>query len=181
MEVDCPCRHDWLTGEYHHPKCPEAKKLRDSWRTPKWLCDLLPEVDLDPASNQLSHVRARRSCCLERGEDGLRVPWNGSVFLNGPYSYMLPWVDKARKWMGSGMDRFLCLVKVDPPTRWWKMLTARHYGHRVHMWLFDKRLQHEPPPRIRPSTNNFPSALVEWRAHDSRALSALDSVATLWM
>jgi hypothetical protein len=34
---------------------------RDSWATPPWLTELLPEVDLDPCSNNRSTVKARPS------------------------------------------------------------------------------------------------------------------------
>lgn len=44
-------------------------------------------VGLDPCSNAQSIMRATRSYRLERGEDGLRLPWGGCglVFINPPY------------------------------------------------------------------------------------------------
>lgn len=67
---------------------------RDCWATPKWLTDLLPSVDLDPCSNAQSTVRALRTYDLSRDEDGLRLPWFGSVYVNPPYSDVTPWADK---------------------------------------------------------------------------------------
>ncbi len=138
--------------------------LRDSWTTPKWLTDALPEFDLDPASNERSTVKAVKSAWLSRGEDGLAVPWWGSVFLNGPYSDMRPWTTKANnEWDAGRLNEAVFLVKLDPTTRWWSELVSRFGSKGGRLWLLNDRLQHSPPPRIRSSTNNFASAIVHWR------------------
>lgn len=128
---------------------------RDSYCTPKWLTDLLPLVDLDPASNQRSTVRAVDSCSIDRGEDGLLVSWFGLVFVNGPFSDLMPWAQKLaaeyRNIRGAGF-----LVNADPSTAWWKIL-RRYLPLRFD---FDKRIQFEPPPGVVPSSNSKPQALL---------------------
>lgn len=42
-------------------------------------------IDLDPCSNPWSRTRARVECMLERGQNGLVVPWRGKTFSNPPY------------------------------------------------------------------------------------------------
>lgn len=208
----CPCQTNWLTGEYHDSKCPEAAKLRDSWCSPECVTELLPEVDLDPATNPRSKVKARRNIVWTHdpagavilGEpgraknelhwdfgDGLAIPWNGSVFLNGPYSDMLPWTTKANEEWGAGrLKEAIFLVKLDPTTRWWRQLmedqdgTPEEIERQVDLWLPRKRLQHIPPPRIKASTNNFASAIVHWRRKSwssTRGQLGLHSIADLWM
>ena len=150
---------------------PES--TRDGWCTPSWLTDLLPEVDLDPCSNSRSTVRARVSCSLERGEDGLKVPWLGLVFVNPPYSDVMPWAEKAC-WGNSAYCGFL--VNVDSSTSWWRKLQERcPIG-----LFFSRRIQFVPPPGVQASTNSKAQALLMderfWMACDAR----LSEHGTIW-
>jgi hypothetical protein len=224
MESSCPCQTNWRTGEYHLSECLEAKKLRDSWCTPADVAELLPMVDLDPATNIRSLIKAKRSIVWDespRSEDqyvkvytdefgggyrtgeadtvfypgnGLTIPWNGSIFFNGPYSDMLPWCQKANEeWAEGRLTEAIFLVKLDPTTKWWRELTGTiRYDdgtlagkqRSVDLWLPHKRLQHIPPPRIRSSTNNFASAIIHWRDYykprTQPKLDALHKIARLW-
>lgn len=195
----CPCRHNWQTGEYHHSDCPEAKKLRDSWCTPADVAELLPEVDIDPATNLRTRIKARKHIIWEKGEDaklhrwqpglvdrargfwcgdGLKVEWCGSMFLNGPYSDMLPWTQKANdEWGAKRLNAAIFLVKLDPTTQWWRQLVSGRDEKNVRVWLPRKRLNHIAPPRIKPSTNNFASAIVTWNRLTPRDVAV---VPELW-
>jgi hypothetical protein len=51
----------------------------DAQCTPRDLAHDLGEFDLDVCSNARSHIRARASYVLERGQDGLALPWTGLV------------------------------------------------------------------------------------------------------
>lgn len=147
---------------------------RDSWCTPAWLTALLPHVDLDPCSNARSTVRARRTYDLVRGEDGLALPWFGMVFVNPPYSDVLPWAWKLqdeRELRSAGY-----LVNADSSTRWW---------HALRLLLplrfdFDKRIQFDAPPGVKRSGNSKPQSLLLdetfWNACDP----ALQQHGTLW-
>jgi hypothetical protein len=126
---------------------------RDSWATPAWLTALLPEVDLDPCSNEHSTVRARKTYRLDRGEDGLVLPWVGSVYVNAPFSDIMPWAVKAGHEVRRGCG---FLVNVDSSTAWWRELTS----FLPYIFLFDRRIQFVPPPGITPSTNSKPQALL---------------------
>lgn len=206
MSDVCPCQTNWRTGEYHNSDCPEAKKLRDSWCSPECVTELLPEVDLDPATNVRSKVRARRHIVWTNDPsashhliphinagwhmgDGLKADWTGSIFLNGPYSDMLPWCQKAnREWGAGNLTSAFFLVKLDPTTKWWSAL-IRGTGdvnepcgpeRHVDLWLPRKRLQHVPPPRIKASTNNFASAIIHWREFGTKSMRSLLKIADLW-
>lgn len=156
--------------EFHHKDCPIADGLRDCWTTPRWLTDLLPKVTLDPCSNLRSTVRAKRHIVSsgdpywnnfhdidgttqwEQG-DGLAVSWkNRSVFVNPPYSKIMPWARKA-----ADARAFIFLVNLDPSTKWMKELRESG-GH--FRFEFDKRIKFVPPPRIRQSSNSKPQALI---------------------
>lgn len=154
MATDLEICSQLCTTEFHEKKCPIAKKLRDCWTTPKDLVDRLPMFGLDPCSNPRAHLIAERQLCLERGENGLEEDWSeyDSVFVNGPYSNLRPFARKA-----ATARAFVFLVNLDPSTKWWKELVRSGGRYRFE---FDKRLKFEPPPRIKESTNNKPSALV---------------------
>src|ERR1051326_7590870 len=69
--TDTACISECSCGEYHLIRCPVAKALRNCWCTPKWIAKLIGEVDLDPCSNERSHVRAMWKCVKELGCNGL--------------------------------------------------------------------------------------------------------------
>ncbi len=63
----------------------------DSWNTPPEILDRVRKigaVGLDPCCNAGSLVGALQEYRLDRGEDGLVLPWltRGIVFVNCPYS-----------------------------------------------------------------------------------------------
>lgn len=126
---------------------------RDSWCTPKWLADLLGKFDLDPCSNPRSHIRASRRLMLEEGSDGLYPYAHGEV---------LKWVKHWRH------TRFCFLLRWDPSTKWFAELIP----HCTHVWFPARRINFEPPPGVKSSSNPFPHALY-LRDPDQEMLDAL--------
>lgn len=104
----------------------------DAQNTPADLCEALGEFDLDVASNPRSMIRAKRHYTLEAGDDGLALPWSGSVWCNGPYSDPLPWCERLAAHDGP----WAALWKVDPTTTWWRVLMTAADG----FGLFKRRL-----------------------------------------
>jgi hypothetical protein len=147
---------------------------RDSWCTPKWLTDLLPQVHIDPCSNSRSTVGAQRAYSLEAGEDGLGARWVGSVFVNPPFSDVLPWASKLCEM--DARDAAAFLVNVDPSTTWWSVLTSR----LDCALFFRKRIQFEPPPGVRPSTNSKAQVLLMNEMFLAKCNSGLLSIGALW-
>ncbi len=154
----------------------------DSWTTPAWLAAALGPVDLDPCSNERSHIRARRMLQLEpvdltippmppsldevmaferrtrtQQADGLAAPWVGSVFVNPPYSAVGPWAARLAAHDGP----WIALLKLDPTTRWWATLMAA----APIVAPFRKRIAFETDAAGKRMTANFPSVLVysAWR------------------
>lgn len=131
------------------------KRERDNWCTPKYLCDALGTFDLDPCSNEYSHVRAHHRNVWDgvagSPTDGLAldVPTDFEVFVNPPYSDTLRWVKKWRD------HRTVFLLRWDPSTQWFAYVMAR----TTAVWFPNHRLAFEPPPGVVASTNQFPHAL----------------------
>jgi len=124
----------------------------DDWCTPRGLAQALGMFDLDPCSNPRSHVQARVRYALP--QNGLQLPWMGRVFLNPPYSDVLPWATRAVEHTPPGT--VVALVKLDPTTKWW----AKFMELRGVNWApFKHRIKFERPDKP-PFTANFPSALI---------------------
>lgn len=126
--------------------------LRDGWCTPRPITKRLPRVDYDPCSNGRSTVKATRSAILARGENGLLESWEDfTVGVNPPWSDPKPFTVKA--WEAKD---FWFLVKEDPSTEWWDLLTA----FPCFRFSFNYRVGFRPPPGIDESTNEHPTCLV---------------------
>ena len=157
------------------------KEGRDGACTPKWLADLLNVVEwyLDPCSNPRGHVRAQCELTLEHGDNGLvenddgvpgvhhvhidnAIPPNRDyirqeatrtwkVFINPPYAagQVIRWVRHYRH------TRFCFLLRWDPSTAWFRELIP----HCTHVWFPSRRINFEPPPGVKFSSNPFPHAL----------------------
>lgn len=143
----------------------------DSWCTPKWLCDLLGAWDLDPCSNDRSHVRAARRIALP--EDGLLADWTrddgapASTYVNPPYSNVMPWARGLARHDGP----WCALLKLDPTTRWWGELMTAH----PTVAMFRRRIRFETDSGAG-MTANFPSVLVYRRWEPCAELRSL-----LWL
>lgn len=152
-------------GDDQEPE-PEVEIDRDTWCTPKWLTDAIGPWDLDPCANERSHVQASREFRLdERGEDGLfmasKVDAKHRVFINPPYSDVLPWIE------AYAHTRFCFLLKFDPSTEWFATLMQH-----TKLVLFPRgtRVQFEAPegvPADKAKANQFPHALFYARAEDA--------------
>ena len=99
----------------------------EAWATPGWLLDRLHSVfgrfDLDPCSatkdRRLARVKARTY--FTATDDGLSLPWSGTVFLNPPYGRELRfWSAKARTEFELGNAKtVIALVPARTDTGWW--------------------------------------------------------------
>lgn len=74
-------RNGWLGGE---DQDSGSRQRPTRWLTPTPLVRALGSFDLDPCDAP-NHYLARRTYLLERGENGLKLPWEGRVWLNPPY------------------------------------------------------------------------------------------------
>ena len=121
--------------------------------TPRWLCDAIGPVDLDPCWNDRAHVQARHVCDGVE-HDGLalapRVPLAWRVFLNPGYGrgVVLPWVRAYRH------TDFVFLLRLDPSTEWYaELMPATRY-----LWVPSCRVGFDPPPGVSFSSNPYPHA-----------------------
>jgi phage N-6-adenine-methyltransferase len=142
-----------------------------SWQTPPELLEALYRVfqrfDLDPCAPRKTRpaVRARTHYTAE--DDGLSLPWHGTVFVNPPYGRTLAaWVAKAHQEAASGRARVVvALLPARPDTRYWH----EHIAGEATVYFLRGRLRFGGSEQSAP----FPSALAIWGA-DPKTLAALD-------
>lgn len=168
-----------------NPKDDEARNefgilVRDTYCTPMWFAELLPEVDLDPATNPRSHIRARRTYMVERRQNGLKLPWKGMIWLNPPYSDPVPWALKLYDSYEAGTltDAGL-LVNIDSSTMWWRAVT--HVCS--HMLMLTRRVAFDAPPGVDLSGSHVaqrPQALLATAGFRNACLPELERHGTWW-
>lgn len=99
----------------------------DSWRTPPELFHALRDelaLDLDVAATSESAL-CSRSFCIDRGEDGLILPWSGRAFCNPPFSALGEWARRAWREVVLGPAEcvaFVCPARTE--TAWFRYLAA---------------------------------------------------------
>ena len=131
---------------------PQSDGSSDAQCTPRDLALALGRFGTDPCSNPRSHIASDVAYMLERGQDGLSLPWFGSVWCNGPYSDPLPWCERLR----DHKQPWAALWKLDTTTRWFALLVESGAS-----WApFRKRLRFEKPGNC--GSADFSSVLI-WR------------------
>lgn len=134
----------------------------EAWETPGWLLDRLHSVfgrfDLDPCSatkdRRQARVKARTYFTAE--DDGLSLPWSGTVFLNPPYGRELRfWTAKARSEFDVGNAKtVIALVPARTDTGWWH----NDIAGKASIFFLKGRLSFGDGSQPAP----FPSALIVW-------------------
>lgn len=121
----------------------------DAWLRSKAGVD---EWDLDAAACRESH-RAVKYYTLERGEDGLHLPWARRTFINPPWSFIDPWIERAVELIsearacearGPHVIGFLLPLRTHRP--WWQRWIEPFRDLRGDLSM---TRVHHPPTRFR--------------------------------
>ena len=148
---------------------------QQDWQTPPELLESLYTVfhrfDLDPCSPTADRRRApvKAKVYFTADDDGLTVPWFGTVFMNPPYGRELRhWVKKGRDEVDHGnAHTVVALIPARTDTTWWHDYIAS----QADVIFLRGRLSFGQAGQSAP----FPSALVIWSQRDE-LLSRLASV-----
>lgn len=141
--------------------------VTDSWITPRWVIEATGLFDLDPCeASPQPWPTAKTGYSLERNEDGLILPWTGTVFVNPPYSNPESWAQKLAE-HGNGL--LLTFARVE--TRWWHDWVWPFAGS---VWFPKGRLTfHYPDGRSAAGNSGAPSAFA---GYGDRAVSILETL-----
>lgn len=75
--------------------------------------------------------------------------WLDCAFMNPPYSNPKPFIEKA--WEDAKYCKIVCLVKVDPSTKWWRIFfdySLQKCRPGADIKYFPKRIKFDPPPQL---------------------------------
>ena len=117
----------------------------DGLQTPEWVYGRLGQIDLDPCAGIDTRI-ASVNWSIERGEDGLKRPWQGFVFCNPPFSQKEIWAEK----MVEHNDGVLLLPERGSAP-WFGPLAVK----AGHYWVMGKKINFIGGP----SSNNLGSVL----------------------
>jgi len=71
-------------------------KQNDTLQTPEYVYKALGEIDLDPCAGVNTNI-GKVNYAIERGENGLELPWDGFVFCNPPFSQKELWIERMKE------------------------------------------------------------------------------------
>jgi site-specific DNA-methyltransferase (adenine-specific) len=152
----------------------------EGWTTPTDLLErLYPLVngrfDLDPCSpvrdGRAAPVRAKNYYTLE--QDGLELPWTGSVYMNPPFKSAASWVAKAKAEAQSGrVSTLIGLLPARVDTTWWH----DHVAQVADIWFLKGRLKFGGADNSAP----FPCAVVAWAVNDDIRQGLCEALPTAW-
>lgn len=134
----------------------------DRYMSPQWIVDAVTEqfggvIGLDPCHDPCSIVTATTTYDVRRGEDGLVLPWPAGtkVYLNPPYSGVLPWVIRAAQHAAAGGE-VVMLINASTDTAAWQQYVLQH----GEVCLLSKRVAFLKPGASKATPNLQPSAIV---------------------
>lgn len=144
----------------------KTESSTDEWLTPKYILDELGPFDLDPATPASQPwPTAAKTYSLERGEDGLLLPWEGRVFLNPPYSNWVPFVKKLKE-HGNGIALIFARVET-------KGFFDHVWNDADALFFFKARLKFCYPDGTVGSSATAPSVLIAYGLNNLKILSNL--------
>jgi phage N-6-adenine-methyltransferase len=153
----------------------------ETWTTPKELLEPLYTIfgtfDLDPCSptsnGRTAPVKAK--VYYTEADDGLSLPWFGTVFMNPPYNRCLSrWTAKAKAEAEKGRtDMVVALLPARPDTAYWHRDIARS----ASVLFLRGRLKFGEANQVAP----FPSCLVIWGGSDEMITAIQAALPAAWL
>jgi transcriptional regulator with XRE-family HTH domain len=171
-----------LTGStkafYIHPG---NSSTSENWETPKALLERLYSVfgifSLDPCSpcsnSRTAPVKAKVH--YTEDDDGLSLPWFGTVFMNPPYNRSLSrWTAKAKAEVAQGNAEVVVgLLPARTDTRYWH----RDIAGSASVLFLRGRLKFGEAEQVAP----FPSCLVVWGGSDELVTRLHAALPDAWL
>jgi len=151
-----------------------------NWQTPTEILEALYGAfgifDVDPCSPTANRASApvKARVHYTAADDGLSIPWHGTVFINPPYGRGLAaWVAKAKAEVRGGNARtVVALIPARTDTHYWH----EHVAGDATVFFVRGRLTFGGADAAAP----FPSALVIWGAA-AHQVAAMEQRLDAWM
>ena len=140
--------------------------------TPRRIVDCLPVIDLDPCSELDKSIPAMTHFCWPE-QDGLKRPWEGTVFMNPPYcaGHLPHWCRKAKYEVDSGSAE--CVIGLVPAR-----VGSKYWSQYIHgcadIGFIVGRLKFEVAAGVVGKYNaSFDSAFVVWHKDNGKLTSQI--------
>lgn len=129
---------------------PPTEELdNDEWYTPAYILEparqALRIIDLDPASCATANEVVKATVYYEKLNDGLSLPWRGSIWLNPPYSDPYPWIEKLfAEYDAKRVTSAIVLVNTANSPKWARLLWSNTQASvcmlssRIKFWRPDR-------------------------------------------
>lgn len=123
-----------------------AEADSDDQHTPRWLLERVGAfwpggIGTDPCWSPTCLVSAQVTYDGSRAEqDGLVMPWRGNVWVNGPYSDLAPWSERAKVHHADGGGEVLFLANVATSVRWFRNVRPGRPNGCKAVAFFDRRI-----------------------------------------
>lgn len=123
----------------------QSKTDKDDWQTPEWLwktIDRNDPIDLDPCPGEGTEIGKHN--IDPRHHDGLDYPWEGTVFVNPPYSAKTEWLEKcAKESRRNTVDTIYVLTPDSTDVgEWWHEYVVPNASHTI---FFEYRVKFTDP------------------------------------
>lgn len=143
-------------GRHEDPSHEGQSKI---WLSPLAIVSALGKFDLDPCAAPTPRPWSTAAVHYEPPMDGLRLPWEGRVWLNPPYgNHAVHWLERMAQ-HGSG----IALLGVRTDTRAWE----RYVWPAADRVLFIRnRVDFYLPCGTRTHRSGHPSALIAYSRED---------------
>jgi len=122
----------------------QSKSKKDNWQTPDRVLEPLQSttgIDMDPCAGKKTEIG---DINVTEDVDGLSIPWEGSVYVNPPYSDKPTWIKKCvREYQRKTVDRVYLLTPDSTDViSWWHKQIAEHATWSV---FFEGRVKFYDP------------------------------------
>jgi len=151
----------------HSSGFTHERNLADHWITPRHLLSALGQFDLDPCACEINQpwATAQRMYFLP-SENGLLLPWTGTVWLNPPYGR------ETEKWVERMVlhDNGIMLIFARTETRMFQQL----WKHGSALFFLAHRLRFCRPDGTEGQSASAPSCLVAFGGECGARLALAD-------
>jgi phage N-6-adenine-methyltransferase len=122
-----------------------------------WISQRFGPFDLDVAADD-ENAKCAKYFTID--QNGLDQKWSGSVWMNPPYSNVLPWVKKAWEYAKAGHGTVTALLPVWTDTGWFSDYVTHGY-----ITLLKRRIRFSKGAE---TSAPFPNMVVVWQQESAR-------------
>jgi len=115
-------------------------ELKDVWRTPPEIVEMLQPIDVDPCAGEDTDIG--RDANYDKSDDGLSKQWHGRVFINPPFSEKAQWLSESISQQANTECIFVLTPDSTDTKSWWHNYIAEEADY---VWFSRGRIAYINP------------------------------------